>query len=249
MPATSAVGAPSHAPRFAARRVGAVDALRGIALCMMFVYHLAFDLRFYRVFNGDFEHDPMWLGFRAIIVASFMTIVGVSIVLADRAGMSTARFMRRIGVIALAALAATLGSWLVFPSSFIYFGILHCIVLASLLAWPWRRLPMAAVGVGIAILVAGLTWSSPWFDQRAWSWLGFVTHKPVTEDFVPLAPWSAAVFIGIALGHGLLRVQHRPIGRLDAAPGWLRWLGRHSLMVYLVHQPLFLGILWLLLGH
>ena len=66
---------PSTGPRFAG-----VDALRGGALCLMFVYHFAFDLRFYRVIAADFEHDPFWLGFRALIVASFMALVGVSLV-------------------------------------------------------------------------------------------------------------------------------------------------------------------------
>src|SRR6266508_6149108 len=66
----------SHARRgtpAAAARVAGIDALRGIALAMMFVYHFAFDLRFYRVIAADFENDPFWLGFRALIVASFMT--------------------------------------------------------------------------------------------------------------------------------------------------------------------------------
>ena len=60
--------------------------MRGGALCLMFVYHFAFDLRYYRVIDADFEHDPFWLGFRALIVASFMALVGISLVLADRAG-------------------------------------------------------------------------------------------------------------------------------------------------------------------
>ena len=52
----------------------------------MVVYHFAFDLRFYRVIAADFEHDPFWLGFRALIVTSFLLLVGVSLVLADRRG-------------------------------------------------------------------------------------------------------------------------------------------------------------------
>jgi uncharacterized membrane protein len=64
---------------------------------------------------------------------------------------------------------------------------------------------------------------------------------------VPLAPWSAAVFIGIALGHLLARKRFAPLSPLAYAPQWLRWLGRHSLVIYLVHQPVLLGVLWLVL--
>src|SRR5581483_7425720 len=120
----------------AVTRVGAIDALRGIALLMMFAYHFSFDLRYYGVLQADFENDPFWLTFRAIIVAMFMTLVGFSIVLADAQGTKLPRFLRRVGLIALGALAATLASLVLFPASFIYFGILHSIAVTSLLAWP-----------------------------------------------------------------------------------------------------------------
>lgn len=229
-------------------RVGAIDALRGVALCMMFVYHFAFDLRYFGVARLDFENDLLWLGFRAMIVTSFLVLVGVSLVLADRRGAGAAAFLRRVGMIAAGALAATAASYALFPSSFIYFGILHHIAVASLVAWPVRRRPRLAIVVGAAILLAGLTLSSTVFDARPLSWLGFMTHRPVTEDYVPLAPWSAAVFAGIAAGHGLARTGFAALRALEDAPRWLRWLGRHSLAVYLLHQPVFIAVLWLLVG-
>ena len=68
-----------------------------------------------------------------------------------------------------------------------------------------------------------------------------MTEKPATEDYVPLAPWAGFVAMGIAAGHWLVRSGFRAIGPLAAAPAWLRWLGRHSLFVYMVHQPILLG--------
>jgi len=230
-------------------RIAGVDALRGMALCLMFVYHFAFDLRFYRVFAADFEHDPFWLGFRALIVSAFMALVGVSLVLAERAGLTPAHFWKRVGVIGACALAASAGSWFVFPRTFIYFGILHCIAVASVLAWPMVRRPGVAAGIGIALVVAGLAWSHPAFDARGLSWLGFTTAKPATEDYVPLAPWAGIVFVGIALGHALARNAFRALAPLAESPAWLRWLGRHSLAVYMVHQPILLALLWLVAGH
>jgi len=230
-------------------RLSAIDALRGLALCLMFVYHFAFDLRFYRVIAADFEHDPLWLGFRAIIVGAFMVLAGMSLVLAARAGASAAHFWRRIAVIGACAFAASAGSWLVFPNTFIYFGILHCIAAASVLAQPLVRVPRAALVLGFAVIAGGLAWSHPAFDARALSWLGFTTTKPATEDYVPLAPWAGVVLVGIALGHGLARRSFGVLATLARAPAWLCWLGRHSLAVYMVHQPILLGVLWLVVGH
>lgn len=232
----------------ATRRVPGIDALRGIALCLMFAYHFAFDLRFYRVIAADFEHDPFWLGFRAVIVSAFMALVGVSLVLADRAGAPTAHFWRRIGVIALCAIAASAGSWLLFPRSFIYFGMLHCIAVASVLARPLVRRPAIALAVGVVVVVAGVAWSHPAFDARGLSWLGFTTTKPATEDYVPLAPWAGIALAGIALGHAVARRDFVALTPLAAGPAWLAWLGRHSLAVYMVHQPMLLGVLWLAVG-
>jgi uncharacterized membrane protein len=228
-------------------RIDAIDALRGFALCLMIVYHFSFDLRLFGVIAADFEHDPFWLGFRAVIVSLFMGLVGVSLVLSDRAGASAAHFWRRVAIIAACALAVSAASWVAFPRSFIYFGILHCIAVASVLGRPLVRWPASAFVVGCAIIVAGLTLSHPAFDKPMLSAVGFVTHKPVTEDYVPLAPWAGVVFIGIALGQLLARQSFEVIAPLGAAPALLRWLGRHSLAIYMVHQPILLGILWLVL--
>ena len=85
--AASRDGAPVGTPASrAARRVPGVDALRGGAIVLMVAYHFCFDLRYYRVISADFEHDPFWLGFRALIVTSFMLLVGMGLVLAARAG-------------------------------------------------------------------------------------------------------------------------------------------------------------------
>ncbi|MDQ6619935.1 MAG: DUF1624 domain-containing protein, partial [Pseudomonadota bacterium] len=149
-----------------------VDALRGLAILMMFAYHLSFDLRYFGVINADFEHDAFWLGFRALIVTAFMTLVGISLALAARKGVTATHFLKRVTFIALGALAATVASLVMFPASFIYFGILHCIAVTSVLAWPLRERPGIALLVGAIVLVAGVSISSPLFDTRYASWIG-----------------------------------------------------------------------------
>jgi uncharacterized membrane protein len=71
-----------------------------------------------------------------------------------------------------------------------------------------------------------------------------VTTKPATEDYVPLAPWAGVVAMGIAAGDWLTRHPLPALAPLGRAPRWLQWLGRHSLLVYMIHQPLLLAALW-----
>jgi uncharacterized membrane protein len=237
--------APSVAPaRASVSRIHAIDALRGAAICAMIVYHFAFDLNWFRVFAADFNRDPLWLALRAAIVTSFLLLVGISLVLAKRAGTTPRRFWRRIALIAACALLVTLASYITFPRSFISFGILHCIAISSILAWPLVQRPLAALIVGLVVVAVGLQVHIALFDTPWLNWVGLMTFKPVTEDYVPLFPWFGVVCLGVALGTWLYAKNYAPLRHVPrVAPLWLNWLGRHSLLVYMVHQPVLLGIL------
>ena len=234
-------------PAAPTERVQAVDALRGLAIIAMIVYHFAFDLRFFGVTRADFENDPFWLTARAGIVASFLSIAGISAVLADRAGVRALRFARRIGEVALCAVLVSMASYFVFPQTFIYFGILHCVAVSLVIARPLVRHPWLSVAFGTAIIVAGLVFSHPWFDARSTSWIGFTTHKPATQDYVPLFPWLGVVLLGVGAGHALVSNRFRTLAFLQRSPATLRAMGRHSLAIYMAHQPILMGSLWLVL--
>jgi uncharacterized membrane protein len=147
-----------------------------------------------------------------------------------------------------------------FPATFIYFGILHFIFVASLVAMVALRagapgLVLMILG-SLAIVVPWL-WSSPVFDAPSLQWIGFMTHKPFTEDYVPLFPWLGVVLFGVAAGCFLRGRMAKTTGAATAAGIWLdqnplangvAWMGRHSLLIYMLHQPVMLGALTLLLG-
>jgi uncharacterized membrane protein len=80
--------------RDAKARVAGLDALRGIAIVEMVVYHFCFDLRYFRLTRWDFEHDPLWLTARAAILSSFLLIAGISAALARRDPLADARWPR-----------------------------------------------------------------------------------------------------------------------------------------------------------
>ena len=224
-----------------APRVEGLDALRGVAIVAMVVYHFCFDLRYFGVARWDFEHDIRWLAARTLILSSFLLIAGISAALARRDPAADARWPRHVAVIGGAALLVTAASAMMFPRSFIWFGVLHAIALSLLLARPLIDRPRAALTAGVIVIAAGVMLSSQHFDNRMLGWLGFMTGKPMTEDYVPLFPWSGVLFLGIAAGHALVASNFTMLAPLARMPRALRFLGRHSLAVYLVHQPLLLG--------
>jgi uncharacterized membrane protein len=239
---------PRASPEVALPRIGGLDALRGLAVVAMVAYHFAFDLAYFRVTAQNFYRDPFWLHSRTAILSSFLLIAGVSLVLAQRTPKGRAGFMRHVAVIAACALAVSAGSYVMFPRSYIWFGVLHAISVSLILVRPVVGRPWIALVIGIAMILAGNLVTSAAFDSRALGWIGFMTGKPITEDYVPLFPWTGVMLLGVAAGHALARRDFaalKPLARLSAP---LQWLGRHSLAVYMVHQPLLLGALWIAVG-
>lgn len=231
-------------------RLQVVDGLRGVAITLMVLYHFSFDLDHFQVLHIDFNHDPVWLGLRAVIVSLFLGLVGISLHLAAARARFGPAFLRRLGLVAGCALLVTLSSAVMFPRSVIFFGVLHFIAVATLLGRPMVRFYRANLIIGLALLTIGLSVSHPIFDHPALQWIGMMTHKPVTEDYVPLLPWFGVVLIGMFLGRTLCRPALAPLRDWRSERAHVRtlaFLGRHSLLVYMLHQPLLFAVLYLVL--
>ena len=216
---------------------------------MMVVYHLCWDLVYFGHADFDLLHDPYWRAFNRAILGSFLFLVGFSLVLAHGDRFRPRSFLRRLVIVAACAGAITAGSALLFPDSFIYFGVLHHIAVASVLGLAFLRLPPAVTAAaGIAALPASEILAGPSFNAPWLWWLGLSTDARISNDFVPILPWFGLVLLGIAAGR-LILPRHRdlllpawqPRGGLS---GGLVWSGRHSLIVYLTHQPVLLGLLF-----
>ncbi|MDO8349953.1 MAG: heparan-alpha-glucosaminide N-acetyltransferase [Gallionella sp.] len=226
-------------------RYAMIDALRGFAIVLMIAYHFSFDLNYHGWIHQDFNNAPFWLTARAAIVSLFLLLVGISLVLNAQRPDSTS-FWRRQGRLLAACLAVSLGSYLMFPESFIFFGILHFILFASLAGRLFVRLHYTNLAVAVLVLAAGWFYSNPLFNAPPLQWLGFMTYKPLTEDYVPFFPWFGVVLAGIFIGK---LIFSKPYPALPAGPRpglrQLAFAGRHSLLIYLLHQPVLLGILTL----
>lgn len=231
-----------------ARRIQLLDALRGIAIGLMASYHFCFDLNYYNLTHFNFNQDPFWLGFRALILSLFLGLAGISLVLATTSGFNPRRYFRRLGWLAAGAILVSLSSRMLFPDSWIFFGVLHFILVASILGLAFVRFYWVNLGAGSLLILAGLTLQHPIFDQPWLQWAGLMTHKPITEDYVPLLPWFGVVLLGMFLGKLFLRSSWN--SRLSAwhsnhaSARLLALAGRHSLLVYIAHQPVLMGMLW-----
>jgi uncharacterized membrane protein len=230
-------------------RLDALDVARGVAILAMVIYHFAWDLSFLGFIAVDVGREPGWVAFARSIAASFLVIVGISLVLAREAGQSWTKFSQRVGKIAAAAALITIATLIVFPDAFIFFGILHMIAAGSILALPFLRLPVwSTLAVALLVFAAPQFIASDAFDTRWLAWIGFAQTPPTTNDFEPVFPWFSAILVGVALGR--IAVDRDFVGRIaqwraDSHPArWLAVAGRWSLVIYLVHQPILLGVLY-----
>lgn len=230
-------------------RFDRIDALRGIAIVWMALFHFGFDLNHFGLLTPrqNFHGDPLWTVQRTCIVSLFLFCAGLGQAVALQQGQRWPRFWKRWAQVAACALLVTLGSYQMFPRSYIAFGVLHGIavmLIVTRLSAGWGRGLWLAGALALALphLVA-----HPFFDARFLSWTGLVTHKPITEDYVPVLPWIALMWWGLAAGQWLL--AHRPgwlSGAVPSAARPLAALGRWSLSFYMLHQPLLIGavMLW-----
>jgi uncharacterized membrane protein len=236
-------------------RFDSVDALRGFAMLWMTAFHFSFDLNQFGHIHQNFHHDSFWTGQRTVIVSLFLFCAGLGQAIAVAQGQSWPRFWRRWAKVALCALLVTAGSRLMFPMSFIYFGVLHGMALMLIVArltaswgrWLWWLGGLAIASKFIASYALD-TWVggqfSIYFNAPMLNWIGWITHLPVTEDYVPVFPWLGVMWWGVAAGNWLMRAQPALL-RQNLAPAFepLAALGRWSLSYYMLHQPVMIGLL------
>ena len=240
-----------------AARFWEIDALRGVAIIMMITFHLMWDLWFFRVLPNVVLYAGFWKYFQRTTAILFLLLVGVSLTVSYRrsAGwqhppptmqgwlMFAVRGLRIFGW----GMAVSLAVWLA-GIGYVHFGILHLIGVSIVLAYPLLRFRWLNLGLWAIFFLAG-GWLQPLRVESTWLvWLGLRPAGYAPNDYFPLIPWFGVVLLGVFVGNTL----YQEAGRLIPLPNWqraalvrlLQWLGRHSLLIYLVHQPVLLAILF-----
>jgi uncharacterized membrane protein len=222
------------------------DLLRTIAIIAMIVYHALFDLGyFWNVLRAPL--GPLWTFSAHIIATVFLCTIGITYSCSSMSRSKT-RKIRRIAEIACAALLVSIATYVIEPEAFVMFGILHLIAASVIILLLTERLSsweMAIIGVIIIVcapILQRITTASLWLVPLGMTNAGFATL-----DYYPLIPWCGIVFLGRAAGPTLLRwipARYAPHDR------WTSYVlfGRYPLSVYLLHQPILFGVLWMLWG-
>ena len=233
----------------AGKRVVGLDIFRGWAIVLMVAYHSCYDLNHFRYIHVDLDRDPLFVYGRYLIVSMFLLSVGMSLYLSHTPAIRWSRMRKRTLLLGAASAIITVVTALQFPHSWVYFGILHFILVASWVGLFFLSSPALALTMAISILLGSL-WG--WLDVH---WLFELLKAPLhlptryTEDVVRFFPWFGAVLLGIAMaGYGLhRRLFVLPLFSADhRLHRYLAFAGRHALIIYLLHQPLLFGIFSLL---
>jgi Predicted membrane protein len=229
-----------------------IDLFRGIGVLMMVVFHVVFDLAYFSILPIPVS-TGFWRMFAIATASIFLFLVGISLSIRwNRTSVSNrfsyVPYLKRGCSIFALGVGITFVTYLVIGEGFILFGILHCIGASILIAPLFFGHPRIGLLAGAASIAAGFLVSG----INGPIWLAPIgIHPPYfyTLDYFPLFPWLGVILLGLTAGTLLYPKGMRafPLSDRCRIPGEpVCWMGRHSLVLYLVHQPVILGILALL---
>ena len=226
------------------QRVLGVDALRGMAIILMVVYHFIFDLVTFAAADPVLLFNPQMDLLQLVIAVSFILLAGVS------CHFSRSNIKRALRILAAAVVITVVTVNMQLP---ILFGILHFLGTAMLFYGCtyrfWESLPSSIQPVLYTGLLAGsLILLQQVETQANYLWmLGFPYDSFVSLDYYPMLPWLFVFMLGTWLGR-LLREGRFPLWVSTVKPPLLPEIGRRSLTIYLLHQPILYGLIMLYLA-
>jgi uncharacterized membrane protein len=219
-----------------------LDLLRTLAIAMMVVYHTVYDLHVLYGFSVDPFSLP-WILFARATAILFLLLVGMGFALRRRRYPDPVVWKRtlRHALIILGGAALVTGATYLFdPATYVRFGILHCIGVTVLLLPLLPKRPWIATAIGIVLIAVGIRIWGTSSTTALLLPLGIPPLHFITVDYFPLLPWSGVIVLGVALAQPLLARMHTTDNR---TLNLLTLPGKHALLLYLVHQPILVGIL------
>ncbi len=235
------------------KRYPELDFLRGAAVLAMIGYHVCFDLSFY--YGYDLGMTGLLSAFFARTTASlFLFLTGICFVISYERTVPAERmkkYLKRAVIVLSGAMIVTLVTWLLDPTTFVVFGILHLIGAATFMQYLVRPLRRWNIILGTVLSTTGLYLPTGNVMTALLLPFGIMHQGFMSVDYYPLLPWLGPISIGMGIGDLLYipkRSESLSFFEKCQWPSWLLWIGKKSLLIYFVHQPIALLLLWLLLG-
>ncbi len=245
----------------AAVRYWDVDVARGVAMAMVVLYHLVYDLDNFGGYPIE-STAGFWATFANASASAFLFLAGLSLALSFardrgvglRGWALFGKYARRGTRVFLWGMLVTL-VFLALGYGYVIFGILHLIGFSVVLAYPLLRLRLPNLILGLAVVAVGVYVGAerPVMDGAAGillAPLGVVPEGIFMPDYRPLLPWFGVVLLGLFFGNAAyLTWRKKATASTGTPPPYvapLAFLGRHTLNVYLVHQPVLIATLWAL---
>ena len=225
-------------------RLIGLDLLKTAALVAMVTYHFTYDLDLFGVIPRNTAVTGVFWWHARLTAGSFIFLAGVSLWLAHGTGIRWPAFGWRLAKILAAAGLVTIGTHFALPGLTVFYGILHSIAVSSVIALAVLRWPaLLTLALAAAVFTLPYVYSDPFF-QGGLVWTGLSPIPPRTADFQPLFPWLAPMLAGVAVGRIFSRFH---LWRWLALPPTpllraLAWPGKHTLAIYLIHQPILIGL-------
>jgi uncharacterized membrane protein len=234
-----------------------LDILRTLAIVLMVIFHFIYDLKFFGFVDWDTPDGSGWREFRWVIISLFFICLGVSLTFAHNKQYQWQKFFWRFAQIASAGIAISIVTYFAIPENWIFFGVLSFLAFASITVIGFVNHPKLSFCVGMLIIIVGALQVIP----TRWPFsLMFDNLPSYTNDFVALFPWLGVVFLGVSLAHtrfmkddplsSIFKTKHRAGENIEnnnhtlVSKIWV-WPGQHSLSIYLLHQPILMGGLYM----
>jgi len=214
-------------------RIDELDSLRATALVMMLVSNFVTDLNYFGIM--EVEKGDQWWWLARTTAFLFVSISGISYFLAHQKQYVFSKTFDRTKNLIFWAFAITIITYIFAPSAYVRFGVLHLLALASIVAFPVARKPGYALGIGFFLLLI------PLFPNSNLVWFGLQETGTFAVDYFPLNPWLGIFFIFLAISSKIYP-DSKPLLNFKWPERWL-WFGRNTLPIYVIHQPVLIGLL------
>ena len=230
-------------------RINWIDSLRGLAIVLMIIFHIAFDLDLLNIYQISL-YSGFWFFLARFIEFTFLILFGFSLYLSYKNSQSYSKFLkfqlwRGVKLFAIAMLI-TLITYFIYPQGYIRFGVLHLISMGIIMGALLVRYPKALIAMIFLSLIFGAIFNQFYTDTPLLLPFGIMPDKFYTLDYFPTFPWAALIFFGIIaarfFGANSWLINSKKIRRFI----FLEKIGQKSLLIYLIHQPVLLGLIWLL---